>query len=72
MGVYNIEVRIQKDQIIVEYEHREDTGDNRGYSRHREDYNETEILLSPDASALEIGEAVNQVYQTRNGFGLVS
>ena len=67
-----IEVRIQKDQIIVEYEHRADTGDDRGYSRHREEYNETEIILPPDASPSELGAAINQVYFTRNEFGLVS
>lgn len=67
-----IGVRMLEERMSVEYEHRADSGDNRGYSAHREDYGETEILLAQDASAKEIGEAVNQVYLTRNGYGLVS
>lgn len=50
------------EQVRIQYMHKEISGGDRGYSSHMEEQNETEIILSPDASAKEIGDAVDAVY----------
>ena len=60
------------ENISIEYMHRESSGENRGYSQHKEEYNEIEIKLSKDSSAMQIGQAVNQVYRAKNGVDLAA
>ncbi len=51
-----------KEQISIQFMHREISGSNRGYSLHMEEQNETEITLSSGALAKDIGTAVDAVY----------
>lgn len=47
--------------------HKEVSGDGRGYSAHIEEENEIEIILTLDALAKDIGNAVDAVYFKKMG-----